>query len=98
MGLDRRGTVIRPLLQAQPEGRRREAGAKTYEIAKREVWQAYKRVKANGGAAGADGVTLEQYEQDLQGKARCKSARICGCSRAEAEHRGDAGALHFCVA
>jgi len=34
------------------------AGAKSYEIAKREVWQAYKRVKANGGAAGADGVSL----------------------------------------
>jgi RNA-directed DNA polymerase len=67
MELDRRGAVIRPLLQAQPEGRRREAGAKTYEIAKQEVWQAYKRVKANGGAAGADGVTLEQYAQDLQG-------------------------------
>jgi hypothetical protein len=35
------------------------AGAKSYEIAKREVWQAYKRVKANGGAAGADGVSLK---------------------------------------
>jgi group II intron reverse transcriptase/maturase len=44
---------------------RHVAGAKSYEIAKREVWQAYKRVKANGGAAGADGVTLEQFAQDL---------------------------------
>jgi len=41
------------------------AGAKSYEIAKREVWQAYKRVKANGGAAGADGVSLKEFEQDL---------------------------------
>ena len=41
------------------------AGAKSYEIAKREVWQAYKRVKANAGAAGADGVTLEQFERGL---------------------------------
>ena len=41
------------------------AGAKSYEIAKREVWQAYKRVKANGGAAGADGVSLKMFEQDL---------------------------------
>jgi RNA-directed DNA polymerase len=41
-------------------------GAKSYEIAKREVVQAYKRVKANGGAEGADGVTLEQFEQDLK--------------------------------
>ena len=42
------------------------AGAKSYEIAKREVWEAYKRVKANGGAAGADGVTLAEFERDLQ--------------------------------
>ena len=41
------------------------SGAKSYEIAKREVWQAYKRVKANAGAAGADGVTLEKFDQDL---------------------------------
>ena len=41
------------------------AGAKSYEIAKREVWQAYKRVKANKGAAGVDGVTLGKFEQNL---------------------------------
>ena len=41
------------------------AGAKSYEIAKREVWQAYKRVKANDGAAGADGVTVKEFEQHL---------------------------------
>lgn len=29
------------------------------------MWQAYKRVKANGGAAGADGVSLKMFEQDL---------------------------------
>jgi group II intron reverse transcriptase/maturase len=42
------------------------AGAKSYEIAKREVLDAFKRVKANGGAAGADGVTLEDFERDLK--------------------------------
>jgi retron-type reverse transcriptase len=39
--------------------------AKSFDIAKREVWQAYKRVKANRGAAGVDGVTMAEFEQDL---------------------------------
>jgi RNA-directed DNA polymerase len=40
--------------------------AKSYWIAKHEVVRAYKRVKANGGAAGADGVSLEQFERDVK--------------------------------
>ena len=39
--------------------------AKSFDIAKREVWDAYKRVKANRGAAGGDGVTITVFEQDL---------------------------------
>lgn len=35
-------------------------------IAKHEVVQAYKRVKANGGAAGADGVSLKEFERELK--------------------------------
>jgi group II intron reverse transcriptase/maturase len=43
----------------------RVAEAKSFEITKREVWEAYKRVKANRGAAGVDGVTIAMFEQDL---------------------------------
>ena len=43
------------------------AGAKSYEIAKREVVDAFERVKAKGGGAGADGVTLADFEKDLRG-------------------------------
>jgi RNA-directed DNA polymerase len=39
--------------------------AKPFCIAKRDVWEAYKRVKANQGAAGVDGVSIADFEQDL---------------------------------
>jgi RNA-directed DNA polymerase len=40
--------------------------AKPFWIAKHEVVRAYKRVRAKGGAAGVDGVSLEQFERDVQ--------------------------------
>jgi RNA-directed DNA polymerase len=39
--------------------------AKPFCIPKREVWEAYKRVKANQGAAGVDGQSIAEFEQDL---------------------------------
>ena len=33
--------------------------AKPFKIPKREVWEAFKRVKANQGAAGVDGQSIE---------------------------------------
>ena len=38
--------------------------AKPFCISKREVWEAYKRVKANQGAAGVDGQSIEEFERD----------------------------------
>jgi len=40
---------------------------KPFRIEKRQVYEAYKAVKANHGAAGVDGVTLEMFEQGLAG-------------------------------
>ena len=40
-------------------------GAKPYNIPKREVWEAYKKVRANQGAAGVDGQSIADFEADL---------------------------------
>jgi RNA-directed DNA polymerase len=41
--------------------------SKPFEISKWDVWEAYQRVKANKGAAGVDGQSIEEFEKDLQG-------------------------------
>ncbi len=35
---------------------------KPFDVSKRLVWEAYKRVKANAGAAGVDEQSLEDFE------------------------------------
>ena len=39
--------------------------AKPFDIPKREVWEAFKHVKANQGAAGVDGQSVAEFEADL---------------------------------
>lgn len=41
--------------------------AKPYKIPKRLVWEAFKRVKANRGAAGVDGESIREFEENLRG-------------------------------
>ena len=41
--------------------------AKPFEIPKRLVWDAYKRVKANRGGVGVDGQSMAEFEEDLKG-------------------------------
>lgn len=38
---------------------------KSFEITKQMVWEAYKMVRANGGAAGVDGESIAKFEGDL---------------------------------
>ena len=40
--------------------------AKPFCISKKEVWEAYKRVKANKGAAGVDDQSIEDFEKKLK--------------------------------
>lgn len=40
--------------------------AKSFEIPKRLIWNAYKLVKQNGGAAGVDGQSIEDFDWKLK--------------------------------
>lgn len=42
-----------------------QATAKPLPISKRQLWEAYRQVKANGGAAGVDGQAVEAFDEDL---------------------------------
>ncbi|MGW3109646.1 hypothetical protein [Streptomyces sp. NPDC001100] len=41
--------------------------AKPFDISKQEVWEAYEGVKANKGALGVDGQSIDEFEKDLKG-------------------------------
>ena len=40
--------------------------SKSFEIPKQRVWEAYRRVAANKGAAGVDRCSMEEFEKDLK--------------------------------
>jgi RNA-directed DNA polymerase len=40
--------------------------SKPFQIPKRLVWEAYESVRDNGGAAGVDGCSVEDFEKDLK--------------------------------
>lgn len=43
-----------------------ESPGKPFDISRREVWQAWLKVRGNGGAPGVDGVSVEDFESDLE--------------------------------
>jgi RNA-directed DNA polymerase len=43
-----------------------KSSGKPFDISKREVWEAWERVKANKGAPGVDGRSIEEFEKDLK--------------------------------
>jgi hypothetical protein len=73
MKVERRGRVIRDCrLFGQPEVSGRswmdelKSPGKSFDISKWEVWEAYKKVKANKGAPGVDECSIEDFEADLK--------------------------------
>jgi RNA-directed DNA polymerase len=53
-------------VRSTSSGRNLTQNAKPFAISKRDVWEAYKRVKANRGAAGVDGQSIAEFEENLQ--------------------------------
>jgi RNA-directed DNA polymerase len=69
MGLERRGRVRWSCFAKQLDDRMTSIDTtnKPFMIEKRQVYEAYKAVKSNKGAAGVDRQTIEQFEADLEG-------------------------------
>ena len=62
MERDQRGCVVQPRPRANWRREEPVDKAKPFDIPKREVWEAFKRVKANQGAAGVDGQSIAGFE------------------------------------
>jgi RNA-directed DNA polymerase len=63
---ERRGRIIVPSSHANPQGEERATRAKPFDIPKRLVWNAWRLVRANAGAAGVDGESIDVFERDLK--------------------------------
>ncbi len=55
------------IVREEPSDAPRLQVAKPFDISKWAVWDAYGKVKANQGAAGVDGQSIEEFERDLKG-------------------------------
>jgi RNA-directed DNA polymerase len=67
MRVEPRGRVTRTSRRSTAEREEPVNTSKPYEISKRVVWEAYQRVKANRGAAGIDGQSIAEFEENLKG-------------------------------
>ena len=65
MESDQRSCVVQPRSWANRQREEPINKAKPFDIPKREVWEAFKHVKANQGAAGVDGQSVAEFEADL---------------------------------
>jgi group II intron reverse transcriptase/maturase len=68
MGMERRAEVtqLRLPLTTPKGGRDSGAETKSIPITKRMVWESYKKVRKNKGAAGIDDETIAMYEERLE--------------------------------
>ena len=66
-GMEQRGRAMEPNETVNLKGEELVSEAKPFVISKWEVLEAYKRVKANQGAAGVDEQSIVDFERNLKG-------------------------------
>lgn len=66
MGGERRGWVLQLTTATNQRWEEFRESTKPFSSSKRAVWEAYKRVKANHGAAGIDGESIAEFEEHLK--------------------------------
>jgi len=66
IGMERRGWVIQLELEINQFWEESLKKAKPFEISKQVVWEAWKHVKANRGAAGVDSQSISDFEANLK--------------------------------
>lgn len=68
MAMEQRDCIILLKIKSQLSKRQEEQmkDSKPYEISKKVVMTAYRRVKSNRGSAGIDGQDIEEFEKDLK--------------------------------
>ena len=62
---ERRGWIIPLKTVTNQQWEESMESTKPFSISKQAVWKAYQEVKANHGAAGVDGESIEAYEAQL---------------------------------
>ena len=56
------------------------SSAKSFDIAKAHVWDAYLAVKASKGGPGIDGIGMDEFERDLKKRLYKIWNRLCSGS------------------
>ncbi len=65
MAWERRGCIVQCNLLVNHRWEEPMTNTKPFDISKRLVWEAWKRIKSNGGAYGVDNISIEAFERRL---------------------------------
>ena len=66
MEMERRGCIVRFYKVVNQKWEEPLSKTKPFDISKWKVWEAYERIKANGGSAGVDEESIEEFEKNLK--------------------------------